>query len=367
MTIEPKQTKLMETTSLKLTQLRCANCHSTLSRANNFETQIKCPYCGTLNEVTGTTSQNVAAPERVILFQTQEADFDHAICKFFVDQDYTVNDIFEKVHMENATPIYLPMYLFEGKYEANYSCQIGYRETQVSTNFSGDKLKEKTVTKWRPMSGTAKNNYAFLSLAFDGQEIIPELAEWTRTFPYDPITAQPFDVEKLKNFQILPHNMDKETTWHKWGAETIKDLAEQEAHRQLPGDEEIKDFRTSFSYDEKHDGRLFLVPFWFIYYNYEGQKHFVVYDGLGRNIHGTTPLDEARYKSEQTFLKLAKWSLWIGLLLGVIFLSFAGFVGALITFGVAWLGLRIFSKWKAKNIIESARAIRQAAFNQVVK
>jgi len=320
-----------------------------------------------MNEVTGTTTQDIAAPERMILFKTTDNDFDQAICNFFVDQDFAVNDIFEKVQMQNATPIYLPMYLFEGKYEANYSCQIGYEEKQIGTNWSGEKLKEKTVTKWRPTSGTAKNNYAFLSLAFEGQEIIPELAEWTKTFPYDPVSAQPFKVESLKGYQILPHNLDRETTWHKWGSETIQYLAEQEAHRQIPGNEMIKDFRTSFSYDEKHEGRLFLVPFWFIYYNYENQQHFVLYDGLGQNINGSTPMDEERYKSVRNFEKLGKWALWIGILIGILSIMAIGFWVGLVAFAVVWLGLKFFCKFKVKSIIENARKIRQEAFNRVVK
>jgi hypothetical protein len=323
-----------------------------------------------MNEVTGTMSQNMEAPERMILFTTNEHDFDQSICKFFVDQDFAVNDIFEKVEMQNATSVYLPMYLYEGKYEANYSCQIGYEETEMSVgrNLSGDKtLKSKTVTKWRPTSGTAKSNYAFLSLAFEGQEIIPELAEWTKIFPYDPVSARAFDPELLKNHQILPHNLDKETTWHKWGSETIKYLAEQEAHRQIPGNEKIKDFRTTFSYDSKHDGRLFLVPFWFIYYKYENQQHFVLCDGLGKNINGTTPMDEARYKLVKNFKKLGKWSLWIGILLGIVTMTGAGFVPGVITFAVIWLGLKFFSKFKVKSIIESARKIRQESFNRVAK
>jgi Mu-like prophage protein Com. len=356
--------------SLKLIQLKCANCHSTLSRTSQFETQIKCPFCGTLNEVTGTTNLDIAAPERMILFKTKENDFDQAICHFFVDQDYAMNDIFEKVQMENATPIYLPMYLFEGKYEANYSCQIGYEENEMSVgrNLSGDKtIKSKTVTKWRPTSGTAKNNYAFLSLAFEGQEIIPELAEWTKTFPYDPVSAQAFDIESLKGYQILPHNLDRETTWHKWGAETIKYLAEEEAHRQIPGNEKIKDFRTTFSYDQKHEGRLFLVPFWFIYYNYENQKHYVLLDGLGQNIHGSTPIDEQRYKSVRNFERLGKWSLWIGILLTIILWMSAGFAVGAISGLICWLGLKFFSKFKVKSIIENARTIRREAYNRIMK
>lgn len=356
--------------TLHLIQLKCAKCHSLLSRADKFETQIKCPYCGTVNEVTGTMVEDVAAPERVILFRTTEDDFDQAICKFFVDEDYTVNDIFEKIQMENATPIYLPMYLFEGKYEANYSCEIGYKEQQVTAgkSLSGDTtIREKTVTKWRPTSGTAKNNYAFLSLAFEGQEIIPELAAWTKTFPYDPLTAQPFDVEKLKGHQILPHNLDRENTWHKWGAETIKYLAEQEAYSQVPDNEEIRNFKTTFSYDEKHEGRLFLVPFWFVYYNYNDQKHYVVFDGLGRNLNGSTPMDEQRYKEVQKFQKLGKWSWAIGIaaiiLLGVIpFISW----GISFVIGVAgWIFLKFFSKRKVKTIIETARKIRQEAFDRI--
>jgi hypothetical protein len=314
-------------------------------------------------------SQDVAAPEKIILFRTEEKDFDTNICRFFVDQDYAVNDIFEKVGLDNVTPVYLPMYLFEGTYEANYNCSVGYQETELRTgsDFSGNKTtKEKTVTKWRPTSGTAKDNYAFLSLAFEGEEIIPELADWTKTFPYEPTFGQNFDLELLKGkgLQVLPHNLDKEATWHKWGEETIKYLAEQRAYAQLPAGEKIKDFKSTFSHEQRHDGRLFLVPFWFVYYHYDDEKHFVLMDGLGKNIHGTTPIDTKRYKAVRNFKRLGKWALWIGvILLALIWWSPAGLVAGLITGLVSWLGLKFFAKYKAKNIIEKARKIRKKAYD----
>ncbi|MDR2424488.1 MAG: Com family DNA-binding transcriptional regulator [Prevotellaceae bacterium] len=359
----------MDSNVLKLIQLKCANCNSTLSRADKFETQIKCPYCGTVNEVTGTMHQDVAAPERIILFKTQENDFDTGICNFFVDQDYAVNDIFEKVQLENVTPIYLPMYLYEGRYDATYSCSVGQKETQlrVGSDFSGNKtVKEKTVTKWTPYNGTARDNYAFLSLAFEGKEITPELAEWTRSFPYEPVYGQKFDINLLsgKGFQILPHNLDREATWHKWGVSTLEYLSEQLAYSQIPGGQQIRDFRSNCSYDPKHDGRLFLVPFWFVYYYYDNKQFFVLMDGLGKNIHGSTPIDEKRVKDVRNLEKLGKWGLWIAIILGIVLMS-VHFLTALIAFVVIWLGLKFFTRWKVGSIIKTARNIRTEAYNKL--
>ena len=359
--------------SLKLIQLRCANCGAMLSRADKFDSQIKCPYCATVNEVTGTMQRDIAAPERVIAFKSSDKDFERQICDYFLDDDYAVNDIFEKVEMDNTTAVFLPMFLFEGKFEANYNCSVGYQETQLSTgtNLSGERtIKEKTVTKWRPLSGTAKGNYAFLSLAFEGDEIIPELAEWTRTFPYDPVSAQPFkmDIISGQGCQILPHNLDRETTWHKWGTSTIEYQAKNEAENQLPQGEKIKDFRTTFSYDPKHDGRMFLVPFWFVYYNYNTQKHFVLMDGLGRNIHGSIPQDFARINEVNKLQKLGKWGLWIGialaLLVTIIPIDGSFVVGLFLGLG-AWLGLKFWTKSKVKGIFAAAREIRKAGHDRV--
>jgi hypothetical protein len=317
-------------------------------------------------------SHDVTAPERIILFQSNEKDFDAGICNFFVEQDYAVNDIFEKIHFDNATAIYLPMYLYEGRYDASYNCLIGFKEKQLGTgtDFSlNTTIKEKTVTKWRPYNGTARNNFAFLSLAFEGKEIIPELAEWTRTFPYEPVYGKNFDISLLqgKGFQILPHNLDKEATWHKWGTKTIEELAEQLALSQLPSGEQIKDFRSNHSYDMKHEGRLFLVPFWFVYYYYNKEKHFVLMDGLGKNLHGSTPIDEKRVSTVRNLQRLGKWALWLGIILGIALITQAGFWPGLITFLVVWLGLKFFTKLTVKNIIETARAVRRAAYDRMAK
>jgi len=315
--------------------------------------------------------QEVPAPERMIVFKATKSDFGRAIGKFFVDQDYAVNDIFDRVQMDNVASIYLPMYLFEGKYEANYSCNIGYKEKELGVGGYSGKVKERTVTKWRPANGTTKGNYAFLSLAFDGPEITPELAEWTTTFPYDPESSKPFDIEHLKDFSILPHNLDKKTTWHKWGTQLIEITAQDAAYDQLPAGNQIDAFKCTFSYEEKHDGRLFFVPFYFVYYNYNNEKFFVVSDGLGNNLHGNVPFDEDRWKQVKSMKRLAALGLWGGLALAILLAFIIGFgSGGIITGGilflVSWLGTKFFSKSKIKGIIEGARKFRQDAFNRIM-
>ena len=299
--------------SLKLIQLRCPNCGSTLSRANRFETRIKCPYCSNVIEVAETKQQalNVAAPERLILFKTTEQDFEQTVCNRLLGEGSHCipGDIFDKIEMDNATAVYLPMYLFEGKFETNYNCDVG----EVYKSDDG-----KPYTSWRPHTGTAKSNYAVLCLAFEGQEITPELAEWTQWFPYDPTSAQPFDAELVteEGYQILPHNLDRETTWHKWGTNRIKIMAEEEAKSQLPGTY-YRDFNASYSYDIKHEGRLILVPFWFVYYTYENQQYYVLMDGMGEYNYATIPDCPKLIKINKKWEKHKKWASWIAWLAAV--------------------------------------------------
>jgi len=322
--------------SLNLFQLKCGSCGAILSRIDKFETQIRCPYCGTQSEVTGTISQNVAVPERMILFRTTANDFEMAIGNLFVHKDYVINDIFDKMKMENATPIYLPMFLYEGKYEINNIFR------------------------------TVKNRYAYLCLAYEGQEIIPELAEWTKTFPYNPTTTQAFDSSKLKGYQILPQNIDKETVWNNLNAKVMNNQAE---------------------YNEENDGRLILVPFWFVYYMYGNQKHYVMFDGLGKNLCASVPEDEERKESIQFLKNLGNtWSWIYGILLFILSLvwgfvtgffrhnfmalligSFFGFIVGLIVGLGSWAGLVFYSKYRVKKIFKDSRKIRQAAFNRIIK
>jgi len=358
---------------LKLYNLECDSCGSTLARANIFEIQIKCPYCGTLNEVAGVLIQEVAMPERMILFQKTETDFKNAICNYFIKKDYVVNDIFEKIQMKNATPIYLPMFLYEGKYEANYSYSVSALDViRRGANYNLQREMH---------DGVVKNRYAFLCLAYDGPEIAPELAAWTKTFSYDPVTAKVFDTAKLKNILTLPHNIDKEATWHTWGREVIERQAARDASKQLAYNGSVLQI-TLLDYDEKHEGRLILVPFWFVHYMYSNQKHYVMYDGLGRDIRASIPLDKERIKLVETLKNLrSTWSLVIGILAAILSgaLLFVvenithaienGFLigGPLIVGFACWLGLCLYSYSRETKLIEGSRKIRQAAFDRIVR
>jgi len=275
-----------------------------LSRVDKFEAQIKCPYCSSIIEVSGVAQHTLVmvSPEMIVPFKTTEKDFKQAVCRHLLgtESDNIVCDIFDKVEMDNVTAIYLPMYLFEGKYETEYKCTLVWSEK----NADGEKY-----TCSKDESGNVKSNYSILCLAYDGLEITEELAEWTHCFPYDPAAVQTFKSEFVtgKGYQILPRNLDREATWNKWGADIIEDEAEQEAFKQLPEktDRIIRDYRSMFDYHAKHEGHLILAPFWFVYYTYDYQKYFLMMDGLGKHTNGSKlPQDENIYEEVKKNKKL---------------------------------------------------------------
>jgi len=319
-------------------------------------------------------AQDLAAPERVIAFKATEKDFERAICDYLLgtEKDYTVTDIFDKVEMDSATAIYLPMYLFEGKYEAIYNCDIEYTT-------KGDDGKKWTSTERK--GGTIKSNYALLCLAYEGQEIPDELAHWTQTFPYDPLTAQPFRAELItgEGYQILPHNRDRETTWYKWGAAAIKEQSEEQAIEQIPDkpDLKIKNYNSSFVHDEKHEGRMILVPFRLVNFTYENKKYFVTMDGTGEHIKGSDlPQDKEALKQIEINKKKDKRANWIAWPIAVLLFIFTpSFIDTwIIMFAIRLVILIVVAGAIAgilggeseKNILKKAYKKRKEGYDKII-
>ncbi len=350
--------------SFSLQQVECPKCHGTLNATKPFSGIRTCAYCHTEFEVTGNMSKQTDSPERLVPFHVTKDQFEQAAFEALINADYTPQNIFELTSFDDIEGIYMPMFLYEGKFDASWSCQIGQYENEVRV--SGDTIKNKQVLRYRPHSGTTKGNYAFLCLAYEGPEARPELVDYSRTYVYNAHLSKAFDANDLDGYNFLIHNLDKETTWSRFGESTLKYQGERECERQIPG-EHWKDLRCNISAEPKHDGRLAFVPFWMVYYKYDNENHYIIMDGTGTNGPvGSTPVDHDRVKAVESPYKIAKMIGWGALALFVILwftvnFSVGFYTGLVLLLG--FFGMKIYAGMNKKKIINTARDERWAKFN----
>lgn len=354
--------------TLKLQTLTCPSCTRQISSFNRFSSTVKCPSCGTVIKNPMVDTKDTPAPERIIPFTSTQDDFEKSMVNSLVNTDYVDRHVFEGINPDNIFRQYLPMYLFEGTFNSSWSCESSYTDQQVkissSWTDSGKKISTKEVKKWRPQNGSATGNFAFLCLANEGDKNIPdELREFTKLFPYNVMCSKEFTPELLssdENELGIAKNADATIVWQKHGREMVDKTAEDAAMNQI-GNQEIRNFRASSSFNLSTKGVYVLVPFWFVYYNFKNQKYHFLMDGLGEKTSFTYPIDQediAYTKSKEKIKTIVKW-LWP---LAFVVMYFAGFVAGLIALGVWFVAKFVVNKIMDKQIasnLQNTQSIRQ--------
>ena len=356
----------MEQTTLKLQQVVCPSCGRPINSFNPKRLMAECPYCGSQLINPLISSKEIPVPERIILFTTNEQSFEKALVNSLVNQDYVPVDIFQSIKTDQVFQAYLPMYLYEGTFNSAWSCESSYMDQKVSV--SSDSVKTKEVKKWRPQNGNAAGNFAFLCLANEGGKEIPdELREFTKNFPYDVMMSKEFSESLIDynddNLLSLERNTDASLIWQKYGKDKVDETALKAARQQI-GNQEIRNFRASSSFNLTTTGKYVLAPFWFVYYTYNGNQFHFLMDGVGQTTSYSYPVNQEEVKwtkNKNTIANVVKW-LWP--LAFVIWWLAGSFVACLITLGVwfvAKLVVRKVMENQIANKLEASRREREAA------
>lgn len=355
---------------LELQQVKCPSCGAVITSFNPFKTEVECPYCHNKAINPLVTAKKIPVPERLIVFKTNSDDFEKRLVERLVNTDYVPTNVFECINPGNLVKAYLPMFLYEGKYQSSWNCNIAYETNEVRASSDGKSVKNQTVKRWQPTSGVSNGNFAFLCLAYEGDDVPAELQNFTHQFPYNVLCSKEYDPDLMglndENLTTVALNVDADVTWAKHGDKLVYELAEDNALDQL-GNQEIKDFRASASYDMKTAGRYLMVPFWFVYYTYNNERHYFIMDGLGEHETMTTPVDPEQVKfvkGKNTIKKIVKWC-W---LLAILLAYFAGLTAGLVYLGVWFVAKLIVGKVmdnQIKAYLEQARQKRQEAANRL--
>lgn len=354
--------------TFELKQVICPACTKPITTFNANNLMSQCPHCSSKLVNPLVKPKAMAFPDRIIQFKTKEEDFERVMVTALVNQDYVPTDIFDIVTADKVVQVYLPMYLYEGTYNASWACEYAEQgqRVDISRNWQGDKtLKTKNVTNWRPQNGNASGNFSFLCLANEGNDVPEELRNFTRLFPYDVMMSKEFERDLIdvndKNLMVVERNADSQLVWQKNGKQMVEDTARNAAYNQL-GSQQIRNFRATSSYTLTNAGKFVLVPFWFVYYKYDNMQYHFLMDGIGARTSYTHPVNEEEVnfvKGKKNIISIVKW-LW---LVAIALLLIAGIVGALIYAGVWLVGYLITQSVMNSKInqrLEESKAARQA-------
>lgn len=353
---------------LELQQVKCPNCGANITSFNAFKAEVECPYCHQKAFNPLIVSKQVPIPERVIVFKTNESNFEQSMINSLIETDYVPTDIFSVINPGNIIKAYLPMYLYEGVFQASWSCMVGTQETEMRASSDGKSVKNKTVIKYRPSNGNSSGNFAFLCLAYEGEDVPKELQQFTSTFPYDPFDSKEYDPDLLgleadSSIQTLAMNADSDIVWNKYGSGLVDNIAESSASKQAAGDY-IKDFRVSSNYNLSSKGRYIMAPFWFVYYNYKESKFYYIMDGIGSHDSVSTPVDQEQVAVVNKYKSIKKWVglAWIlAFAIGFTPLGWTvAFIYAICAF-IARITTNIIMNKKIKTYLDGKREERRAA------
>ena len=353
--------------SLELQQVICPSCKQVITSFSPFAAEVECPYCHNKAFNPLITAKKIPVPERLIVFKTNENDFEQALISNLVERDYVPTDIFNCINPDNVIKAYLPMFLYEGQYQSSWSCKVAYEATEVRATSDGKGVKNKTVKKYAPHTGTSQGNFAFLCLAYEGKDIPEELRTFSTQFPYNTMASKEYypnllGLDAEDSPMTLPLDADTDLIWNKYGDSLVNQMASDNAKQQLSG-EDIKDFRASNSYNLKHNGRFVLAPFWFVYYTYNNEKHYFIMDGLGENTAMTTPIDQEEVSfvnGKERIKTIVSW-LWP---LAILMWFLLDFTTALVTLGIWFVAKIIINMVMNKQIqsrLDTSREARRAA------
>lgn len=350
--------------SMKLQVVKCPNCAQLITSFSAFKSTVTCPRCSAVMKNPMVTAKEEAGPERYIPFTTMDSDFEKAMVNTLIEQDYVPANIFEAINTDNVFRAYLPMYLFEGSYQASWSCESSYEDQKV--DISSSSIKTKNVKKWRPQNGNASGNFAFLCLANEGAEELPEeLRNFTYQFPYDVMMSKQFDGDSLgeedERLITISRNADAALVWQKHGKDLVDETARNAALDQI-GNQEIRNFRATSSFNLSTKGEYVLAPFWFVYYSYNNQRYNFMMDGTGQRYSYTYPVDQDEVNFVEGKEKIKSLVKWCWLLMFVLWwaINFQVALGYLIVWFIGKIvtGKMMDNQIKAK--LEESRAKRQA-------
>jgi phage FluMu protein Com len=147
----------------------CKNCGAKIEYEAGSQS-LKCPYCNIINTIQKPEDQLPTVVEKIIPMTVRLDDLEKNVHLYMASGDYTPEDMLEASTITKREFIYVPAYIFNVNYQANWTASFGYDRKEAYTAYrnvtrNGYQVREaytayKTVTDWQPHNGVDKGIFS---------------------------------------------------------------------------------------------------------------------------------------------------------------------------------------------------------------
>jgi len=277
-------------------KISCENCGGELIFSPGTQLST-CNFCGSEFNIQNSSDTQVKAVEKILPFSTTNVDFEIAALKWLSKGDLTPDDILESSIFNSQVGVYLPMWMYEGRYDGSWSASSGYNRTEeyVGKSLDGKKFETKTriVTDWRPSNGNCKGDFQFLATASADSSIPSSVKAFSHDVNVTRNNLKDFKLEYSQGFSLLEIQLESDECWDLHGEWQANNYVESVTKRRIPGDK-YKDFYVDAVYDLTNKVSCY-VPFWLRNYKYNNKDFHLYMDGSNSlRLNGNKPIDKER-------------------------------------------------------------------------
>lgn len=250
-----------------------------------------CEFCGTkipvpiVKQTTNSKQGNLLIVEDRLTTENLIAGLPNALA----NQEDVSTDVFDDIEVKNVTKYIIPMYAYNGTFQAPWSCVKLVEETYKV----GDEKRHRT--KRYPMNGVASGTYAYLFPSCNLDNMPSELKSFILTEISNEGDITDYAISRsltdLEEDSMVEDTNDTEgVVWRNFdGSNLIESKVSKAVHYQLPISYE--DFSSSYTTNGTKGTKVF-VPVWLLNYTHKGKNYAFVIDGTLQNKVLEHPIDQ---------------------------------------------------------------------------
>jgi hypothetical protein len=338
----------------------CRGCGSSLEYSAKDQSS-KCPYCGIVTEIPSTEEELPGAPTAIFPLTIDLTKLTDAVYEHLASGDMTPDQLLEHATFTKKERFYAPAYGFRGDFVAKWTASFGYNRqeeytayetrTENGQSYRVPVTKTKTVTDWRPVSGTDTGEFAVL--AYAGQQLLAATAGAVNLIENQPgHEAVTFNPSYTTGIPVETYAVSADDAYRDRGNSQVNKIIDHSVHQHAQGDRQ-KDWHWTTNINKTSS--TILVPICHAIYEYQGTSYHVWIGGTNASqvVADILPVDANR-----------QWAVKYGFLpiiVATIASSFAVFAlgyNALVPIGVV-LAAVLYGFLRRSAIIEHSRDIRQ--------
>ncbi len=294
-------------------KVECRGCGSSLAYSAKDQ-NLRCSYCGTVTEIPRTEEELPDNPTVILPLTVELTGLTDAVHEHLASGDMTPDQLLEHATFTKKERFYAPAYEYQGNFVAKWTASFGYNRREEYTvyekrhedgqTYTVPVTKTRTVTDWRPASGTDTGDVAVL--AYAGTQLLGTTANAVSLVENrSAAEAVSFDPSYTTGIPQEPYATSDDDAYHDRAESQINKIIDRSVRQHAQGDLQ-KDWHWTANINK--NASTILIPICHAVYEYQGKSYHVWVSGTNasRLVADELPVDLSRKNSvNYGFLPLA--------------------------------------------------------------